>query len=131
MMILNRIHGNGSREFALGSDSLYNSSVPPQHDICVLSPTCRVPMTAAGALRLPSYASVRTWADLTDTMRRSAVLNTDTVSRSAVLNTTLYRSLYTAQDLRTDLHCRPDSREFFSTAVFKYLWRVSNTVVTM
>jgi hypothetical protein len=53
MIILNWIHECRSREFGFGSDSLYNSSVPPQQDICMLSPTCRVPVTAAGALRLP------------------------------------------------------------------------------
>jgi len=49
MMILNWIHGSRSREFALGAGSLYSSSVPSQQDICMLSPTSRVPMTAAGA----------------------------------------------------------------------------------
>jgi len=59
-MISNWIRGSRTREFGLGSDSLYNSSVPPQQDICMLSATSRVPMTAAGALRLPWCASVRT-----------------------------------------------------------------------
>jgi hypothetical protein len=106
MMILNWIHGSRSREFGLGSGSLYNSSVPPQQDICMLSATCRVPMTVAGALRLPWCACVCTLGD-----------PTGTVSRSEVLNKALFRSLSTA-DLRTYLHCRPDSREFFSTAFF-------------
>jgi len=48
-----------------------------------------------------------------------------TVRRSTVLNTICTS---TAQDLRTDLHCRPDSRKLFSTAVFNYLWRVKQFV---
>jgi hypothetical protein len=73
----------------------------------MLIPTCRVRLTAAGAHRLPWCASVRTGGDLMDALRRSAGLNT-----------TLYRSLSTAQDLRTNRSALLSSREFFTTAVF-------------